>query len=1049
MKARRMINVYLRPGAAAALLALPACVPAAAADWPMFRGNAGRTGAASESAAPPLTKVWEFQAPGGIVSSPAVYDGRIYIGTRADKIYALDAATGAKLWERLAAGWVDSSPAVYGNAVYAACLGGRLYALDRLSGDLLWIADLGAASASSPLVLNGRVYVGTGSPENRLKAYDAATGAPLGFRQASQPVDSAPSTDGSSVYFGASDGKVYALDALTLLPRWPAYPTLGSFVLNAVAVSSGTLYFLPGRDEKRASSLDAATGALLAASAGLTKSGPWTQVGSPAVDAAGVVYFAAGAANAAEEPARLAALAPGTLAAVWPSSASLGGISELGVLSSPALAGGVLYEATPAGRLIAVSTAGAPLADLDLSSPAYASPAVSNGMVIAANYGGRVFGFRAGRHAALSSPSAGAVLGGTVAVRGYFDSPALAGYELEYSTGGAVPQWTRVSSAAVSSPAAGAELARWDVTGLANGEYRLRLRVFESPASGYDVSAQVLLRVNAAPQPPSGLAAADVPADNGNALALSWTASPTRGVSAYRIYRDAGAGYALLASTAGAAYVDAAALTGSTYAYGVSAWDGWAESARIDEVYAFSVNNSGDTVPPGAVADLSAATGTPGGRAALSWTASGGDGYVGEPSHYLLRRSMDPGQDWSAFGSLAGSSVPAGGPAGITESAELGGLYGGVTYYFALKAVDAAGNVSALSNVAQAWASYDTEPPLPPSGLAVSDTPGDDGGSLDLSWSLSPDDGAGAGDVYGYRIYRRTAASAFVSSAPYAGAAPGVSSYSDPAAALNVRYYYAVAAYDGANLSPLSAEASGVSADNWRFFDSSRGGLVRLADGMQVDVPADSASQNDKILVTRLDPGTYAPLFSVRAAGSANPTGVVYQVRFQNAATRLLRPAVIALPYADSDVAGMAVENLRVYTLSDGTWKMLNTSVVDPAARRVSAEVSSFSIFRIMEYVPSGELFAGDEVYTHPNPATGDTVYFKIRTAYKADVRVDVYNVAGEKVAALERRDCPAGQASELAWRVRNVASGVYVYRVRAEGAGGVKTVIRKMAVVH
>lgn len=1044
---------------AAALPALLACAPALAADWPMFRGNAARTGAAAEQAAPPLTKAWEFQAPGGVVSSPAVYDGRVYVGTRANKIYALDAATGAKLWERLTAGWVDSSPAVSGGAVYAACLGGRLYALDRLNGELLWIADLGAASASSPLVLNGRVYVGTGSPENKLKVYDAATGAHLGSWPAAQPVDSAPSTDGAYVYFGANDGKLYALDALTLAPRWPAYPTLGSFGQNAVAVSSGALYFLPGRDEKKASSLLAATGALAASSPfavrastlAFENSVPWMQAGSPSVDALGFVYYlAAGPPPASYAPSvRLAALSSGTLSASWAVAAGLGAASPVGVLASPALANDVLYAATPAGRLAAYSAAGAPLADLDLSSPAYASPAVSNGMVIAANYGGLVSGFRAGRRSAISSPASGALVSGTVTVYGYFDSPDLAGYELERSTGGASPVWTRVSSAAAAVPVSGGAIADWDVSGLPNGEYLLRLRALENPASGYDASALVRLRVNSAPLPPSGLAAADVPADNGNAIALSWTASPTAGVAAYRVYRDEGYGYALLASTQGLSYVDAAALTGSTYAYGVSAWDGWAESERDDEVYAFSVNDSGDSVPPAAITDLSAAAGAPGGRVDLSWTAPGGDGAVGAPEYYLVRHSTDPAQDWGAFSSVAGSSSPAGGPAGSAESVEVGGLYGGVTYYFTVKAVDAAGNVSALSNAAQAWASYDTEPPLPPSGLAVTDTPGDEGGSLDLSWTLSPDDGAGAADVYGYRIYRRTASSSFVSSAPYASAAPGAASYTDAAAALNVRYYYAVAAHDGSGLSPLSPEASGVSADNWRFFDSTRGGLVRLADGMQVDVPADSASQNDKILVTRLDPDTYSPLFSARAAGTANPTAIVYQVRFQNAATRLVRPAVVSLPYTDADVAGMETENLRVYTLSGGTWKMLNTSSVDPAARRVSAGVSSFSVFRIMEYVPSGELFSGDEVYSHPNPATGDTVYFKIRPGYKADVRVDVYNVAGEKVASLERRDCPAGQASEIAWRVRNVASGVYVYRVRAEGAGGVKTVIKKMAVVH
>jgi len=224
---------------------------------------------------------------------------------------------------------------------------------------------------------------------------------------------------------------------------------------------------------------------------------------------------------------------------------------------------------------------------------------------------------------------------------------------------------------------------------------------------------------------------------------------------------------------------------------------------------------------------------------------------------------------------------------------------------------------------------------------------------------------------------------------------------------------------------------------------------VRLADGMEVEVPGASASQNDKIMVTRLDPVSYAPLFRARATTPANPTNIVYEVRFQNPATHLVAPALIHLPYTDADVAGMQIENLRVYTLTGGAWVMLNTSAVDAAAKKVSAEVSHFSVFRVMEYVPSGALFSDEEVYTYPNPARGDIVTFKFRVAHKAYVKVEVFNVAGEKVASLAKADCPAGQASELVWNVKGIASGVYVYRLEAQSSVGNKSVTKKLAVIH
>jgi hypothetical protein len=51
-------------------------------------------------------------------------------------------------------------------------------------------------------------------------------------------------------------------------------------------------------------------------------------------------------------------------------------------------------------------------------------------------------------------------------------------------------------------------------------------------------------------------------------------------------------------------------------------------------------------------------------------------------------------------------------------------------------------------------AEEDTLGIAPPSDLEVKDTPNDGGGSLTLSWKLSPDDGEEFGDVDGYEIFR-------------------------------------------------------------------------------------------------------------------------------------------------------------------------------------------------------------------------------------------------------------------------------------------------------
>ena len=1058
-----MLGLPRRISGPVTLLLFVLCVlrsPVLSADWPMFRGDAARTGFTAEQAYPPFTPAWTFQVQGDVLSSPAVYDGKVFFGARSGSVYALDARTGELVWDYSTDGWVDASPAVSSAGVFIPSMDGRLYALDRLSGAVLWAAELGGTSVSSPLYLDGRVYAGVGLPRNSLKVFSAATGALLFEKRTAlpggQPVDSSPSSDGERVFFGANDGRAYAVDAETGAAAWPGagyYQSIGgSYGMAALAVSSGSVYAVPGRDERRLFSLSAADGSQLGVSGPLEpQSGGegWMGVTSPLLDGDNI-YMGAGSA-----PHYLMALSRSGLEGVWASSPTLGNVSDLGLMSSPALANGVICAGTADGRLVFFSTAGAQLQQVLLSTYTFSSPAVSNGMLYIGTHGGSLMAWRAERAASFSSPAPQEIISGTVPVRGYIRNPALSGYLLQYAAVSASPAWTTVVSSAVSAELQGALLADWDTSALTNGLYYLKLTAQETPPASTVNTALLELRVNHRPQPPALLSAADVPADSGNKIKLDWTASPGAGVTAYRIYRSTGADYALLAETLAPAvsYVDSTAVTGTVFYYRIRAFDGWVESADSPQASAASSNEnpSSDGTDPSAVTDLSAVQGQLGGRVQLAWTAPGNDGEVGAASHYEIRYSTYAAFNWAGFSGayLWKSSRPVSGAYGSAESEEVSGLFGGVTYYLSLKAWDLNGNDSALSNPATAMATLDLVAPGAPSELAVSDAGGDHGGRLTLTWTLSPDDGAGAGDVYGYRIFRSRAAGQYVSSAPYASSAAGETGYMDADAAVNLKYYYAVAAFDSTNNSTMTAEVHGISADNWRFFDAEQGGTVRLADGAEVDIPRNAVNQNDNILVTRLNPATYQPLSSAKANTQYRPTGVVYEIKFENPGTRLTSPAEVVLPYTDAEIAGLEEENLRLYKLSGSNWMLLDTSEVLAAANKVKAETDSFSVFRIMQYVPSGALLTANAVYTYPNPARGDSLTFKFYVADKASIEIEVYNVAGEKVAKLSKINCPAGLTSEITWDIRNIASGVYVYRVNAESASGGKVVTKKLAVIH
>src|ERR1700680_3487186 len=105
-----------------------------------------------------LSLKWSYTTDGSVVSSPAVSNGVVYVGSQDSNVYALNAETGAKLWSYNTAGiGVYSSPAVANGVVYVGTEDGNVYALDATTGAKLWSYPAGYAVFSSPTVANGVV----------------------------------------------------------------------------------------------------------------------------------------------------------------------------------------------------------------------------------------------------------------------------------------------------------------------------------------------------------------------------------------------------------------------------------------------------------------------------------------------------------------------------------------------------------------------------------------------------------------------------------------------------------------------------------------------------------------------------------------------------------------------------------------------------------------------------------------------------------------------------------------------------------------------------
>ena len=111
------------------------------------------------------------------MSSPAVVDGVVYMGSQGGSIYAVNASNGSLLWNYTAVWSVvgdQSSPAVVNGIVYIGSDDHNVYALNATNGAKLWNFTTSYIVDSSPTVIDGVVYIGSAEGVYALNADNGA-----------------------------------------------------------------------------------------------------------------------------------------------------------------------------------------------------------------------------------------------------------------------------------------------------------------------------------------------------------------------------------------------------------------------------------------------------------------------------------------------------------------------------------------------------------------------------------------------------------------------------------------------------------------------------------------------------------------------------------------------------------------------------------------------------------------------------------------------------------------------------------------------------------
>ncbi|MGW3955423.1 outer membrane protein assembly factor BamB family protein [Streptomyces sp. NPDC004752] len=169
-------------------------------------------------------------------------DGILYAGTPDGHVLALAPVTGKPYWKQRVSGCVNTAPLVHGGTLYVNNgRGEHVLALDSATGTQLWRTLLPTpfgALHTTPAIDGSTLYVGC--RDGRLWALDAATGAVRWHVPTGGRVDSSPYVLDGTVYFGSEDGHLWAVDAENGRVRWKVR-TAGE-VHSSPVVVNGVVY---------------------------------------------------------------------------------------------------------------------------------------------------------------------------------------------------------------------------------------------------------------------------------------------------------------------------------------------------------------------------------------------------------------------------------------------------------------------------------------------------------------------------------------------------------------------------------------------------------------------------------------------------------------------------------------------------------------------------------------------------------------------------------------------------------------------------------------
>ena len=224
--------------------------------WKSFRGDARNTGFVSTITPVPDKLLWKYDMNRSVKSSPIIVGGMVVIGSLDKRLNFIDAASGGELGYFKVYSSVSTSACGDEETIYFGWYNVKecLFALNLGKKQVRWKASIGDISAS-PILWGDRIFVGTG--DGSMWALEKTTGRKIWQFKSQNSVLSTPAclenfttgegdslslnTNEEMVYFGSTDGFLYALQAKSGKLNWK-FKTEGG-IYSSPAIHDGMIFF--------------------------------------------------------------------------------------------------------------------------------------------------------------------------------------------------------------------------------------------------------------------------------------------------------------------------------------------------------------------------------------------------------------------------------------------------------------------------------------------------------------------------------------------------------------------------------------------------------------------------------------------------------------------------------------------------------------------------------------------------------------------------------------------------------------------------------------